>query len=166
MEYLCRGLVLIKLQAFRSATLLKRDYSTGACCDYCELFKNTYFKEHLRTAASVYSKICWNIRKWVLLNRASSSTQLPPPPPSSFQPPPSSFQPPPSSLQHPQQYLNQNIARNWAIFPNLGQKTKSCPFWLKIGTYCILEVLIPNPGLDFWNSDPKTHFWENLGPKI
>ena len=71
----------------------------------------------------------------VLLNRAPtstelhptppSSTQLHPPPPSSTQlhpPPPSSFQPPPSSLQHPQQYLNQNIASNWAISPNLGQK--------------------------------------------
>ena len=67
-------------------------------------------------------------KKWVLLNRAPNSTQLHPPPPSSFQPPPSSFQPPPSSLQHPQQYLNQNIARNWAISPNLGQKIKSCPF--------------------------------------
>ena len=81
-------------------------------------------------------------------------------------PPPSWFQPPPSSLQHPQQYLNQNIARNWAISPNLGQKIKSCPFWLKIGTHGILEVLIPNPDLDFWNSDPKIHFWANLGPKI
>ena len=81
-------------------------------------------------------------------------------------PPPSSFQPPPSSLQHPQQYLNQNIARNWAISPNLGQKFKSCPFWLKIGTHGILEVLIPNLDLDFWNSDPKIHFWANLGPRI
>ena len=89
----------------------------------------------------------------------ASSTQLHPPPPSSFQSPP-------SSLQHPQQYLNQNIARNWAISPNLGQKIKSCPFWLKIGTHGILEVLIPNPDLDFWNSDPKIHFWANLGPKI
>ena len=88
-----------------------------------------------------------------------TSTQLHPPPPSSFQSPP-------SSLQHPQQYLNQNIARNWAISPNLGQKIKSCPFWLKIGTHGILEVLIPNPDLDFWNSDPKIHFWANLGPKI
>ena len=74
--------------------------------------------------------------------------------------------PPPSSLQHPQQYLNQNIARNWAISPNLGRKIKNCPFWLKIGTHGILEVLIPNPDLDFWNSDPKIHFWANLGPKI
>ena len=79
---------------------------------------------------------------------------------------PSSFQPPFSSLQHPQQYLNQNIPRNWAISPNLGRKIKSCPFWLKIGTHGILEVLIPNPDLDFWNSDPKIHFWANLGPKI
>ena len=89
----------------------------------------------------------------------STSTQLQPPPLSSFQPPP-------SSLQHPQQYLNQNIARNWAIYPNLGRKIKSFPFWLKIGTYGILEVLIPNPDLDFWNSDPKIHFWANLGSKI
>ena len=96
---------------------------------------------------------------WVLLNRAPTSTHLHPPPPSSFQPPP-------SSLQHPQQYLSQNIAHNWTISPNLGQKIKSCPFWLKIGTRGILEVVIPNPGLDFWNSGPKIHFWTNLGPKI
>ena len=88
----------------------------------------------------------------------STSTHLHPPSPSSFQSPP-------SSLQHPQQYLNQNIAHNWAISPNLGQKIKSCPFWLKIGTHGILEVLIPNPDLDFWNSDPKIHFWANLGSK-
>ena len=47
-----------------------------------------------------------------------------------------SFQSPPISMQHPQQYLNQNIACHWAISPNLGgQKIKSCPFWLKIGTH-------------------------------
>ena len=68
--------------------------------------------------------------KWVLLYCAPSSTQLHPALSTSTQviststqlhpPPHSSFQPPPSSLQHPQQYLNQNIARNWAISPNLG----------------------------------------------
>ena len=79
--------------------------------------------------------------------------------------PPSSFQSPPSSPQHPQQYLNQNIARNWGISPNLERKIESCPFWLKIGTHGKLEVLIPNPDLDFWNSNPKIHFWANLGPK-
>ena len=78
----------------------------------------------------------------------------------------SSFQPPLSSLQHPQQYSNQNIARNWAISPNLGRKIQSCLLQLKTGTHGILEVLIRNPDLDFWNSDPKIHFWANLGPKI
>ena len=63
--------------------------------------------------------------------------------------PPSSFQPPPSSLQHPQRYSNQNIARHWAIFPNLGRKIQSCPSGLKIGTRGILEVLIQNLDLDF-----------------
>ena len=89
----------------------------------------------------------------------STSTQFQPPPPTSFQSPP-------SSLQHPQQWLNQNIARNWAISPNLGRKIKSGPFWLNIGTHGIIEVLIPNPDLDFWNSDPKIYFWANVGPKI
>ena len=112
---------------------------------------------------------CWNwVKIRVLLNRAPTSIHLHSSPPSSTQlhpPPLSSFESPPSSLQRPQQYLNQNIARNWAISSNLGQKIKSCPFWLKIGTHGILEVLIPNPDLDFWNSDPKIHFWANLGPK-
>ena len=96
----------------------------------------------------------------------STSTQLISTPTQLHPPPPSSFQPTPNFLQHPQQYLNQNIARNGAISPNLGQKTKSCPFWLKIGTCGILEVFIPNPDLDFWNSDPKIHFRANLCPKI
>ena len=113
---------------------------------------------------------------WVLLNRAPTSIHLHPAPPTSTQliltftllhpPPPSSFQPPPSSLHHPQQYFNQNIACNWAISTNLGRKSKSCPFWLKIGTHGILEVLIPNPDLDFWKSNPKIYFWANLDPKI
>ena len=51
--------------------------------------------------------------------------------------PPSSFQPPPSSIQHPQQYLNQNITGNCAIFPNLGRKSKSCLFCLKTGAHSI-----------------------------
>ena len=84
-----------------------------------------------------------------------SSTQLHPPPPSSFQPPP-------SSLQHPQHCKNQN---NWAISPNLGRKSQSCPFCLKIDTHGILKELILHPDLDFQNSDLKIHFWANLGRK-
>ena len=38
---------------FRSATLLKRDFNKGASCEYCEIFKNTYFEELLQTAAFV-----------------------------------------------------------------------------------------------------------------
>ena len=37
---------------------------------------------------------------------------------------------------------------------------------LKIGTHSLSRMLIPNPGLDFWNSGPKIQFWANLGPKI
>ena len=77
----------------------------------------------------------------MLLNHAPASSQL-------YPPPPSSFQPPPSSLEHTQQYLNQNIARNWAISQTLGQKIKSCPFWVKIGTHGILDLLVPNPDVD------------------
>ena len=79
--------------------------------------------------------------------------------------PPSSFQSPPSSPQHPQQYLNQNIARNWGISPNLERKIEICPFWLKIGTYGKLEVMIPNADLYLWHSDLKIYFLAKLDPK-
>ena len=39
------------------------------------------------------------------------------------------------------------------------------PFCLKISTYGISEVLIPTPGLEFRNSDPKILFWANLVEK-
>ena len=129
----------------------------------------------LQCAIYVILFFIWRRTYWKILGITKPSTQLHPAPSTSTQfisnstelhpPPPSSFQPPPSFLQHPQQYLHQNVARNWAISPNFGQKIKSLPFWLKIGTHGILEVLIPNPDLDFWNSDPKIHFWASLGPK-
>ena len=53
----------------------------------------------------------------------------------------------------------------WAISPNLDRNIKSYTFWLKIGTHGILEELVWNPDLDFWNFDPKIHLWANLGPK-
>ena len=34
---------LIKLRAFRPATLLKRDSNTGVFCETCKIFKNTFF---------------------------------------------------------------------------------------------------------------------------
>ena len=45
---------LIKLRAsgLRSATLLKRDSSRVSFCKLCEIFKNKFFTEHLRTITS------------------------------------------------------------------------------------------------------------------
>ena len=34
-------------------TPIKRDSNTDVFCEYSEISKNTYFEEHLRTAASV-----------------------------------------------------------------------------------------------------------------
>ena len=52
-ENTCVGIsFLIKMQAFRAPALLKRDSNTGVFCKHWEIFKNTYFEEHLRTAAS------------------------------------------------------------------------------------------------------------------
>ena len=48
-KHLCRCL---KLQAFRFATLLKRDTTQVFSCEYYELFSSSYFKEHLQMAAS------------------------------------------------------------------------------------------------------------------
>ena len=66
----------------------------------------------------------------------------------------------------PSTIFKQDIARNWAISTDLCRKIKSCPFWLKIGIFGILKVFISNPDLDFWNSDPKIHFWGNFYLKI
>ena len=50
---LCWSLLLIRLQAFKRATLFKRDLNTGVICHSCEIFKNTDFEEHLLMTASV-----------------------------------------------------------------------------------------------------------------
>ena len=65
----------------------------------------------------------------------------------------------------PSTLLEPNIARNWAISLNLCRKIQSSPFWLKIYMHGILDVLILNPYLDFWNLDPIIHYWANLGQK-
>ena len=45
-----------EIQAFRPATLLKRD-SQVLTCEICRIFQNTYFDEHLRaTAFDLYGK--------------------------------------------------------------------------------------------------------------
>ena len=51
----------------------------------------------------------------------------------------------------------------WA---NLRWKKQILPFCLNIGTYGILETLIPNMDLEFWYSDPKFIFWQILAKKL
>ena len=96
--------------------------------------------------------------------RPSASTQCHPPLTSSFQPPLSSIHLHPAHCSLTQlSVISSSLLKPNS--PNLGWKFQSCSFWLKIGTHNILEVPIPNPDLDFWNSDPKIHFWANLGQK-
>ena len=52
-ENTCVGVFLIKLQAFRSAIFLKRNFNTGVSCEIYEILKNTYIQEHLQTTASL-----------------------------------------------------------------------------------------------------------------
>ena len=111
----------------------------------------------------------FNLNHKTVINKLC--TQLHPAPSTSIQliltsiqlhpPPPSLFQPPPSSLQHSQQYLNQNIARNWEIFPNLGQKLKKHPFDWKLA-----HMVYWRCWFQIKNFNPKIHFWANLGLKI
>ena len=51
-KHLCWSLFLIKLQVWRPATLSKEALTQVFPCKYCEIFKSTYFQEHLRTTAS------------------------------------------------------------------------------------------------------------------
>ena len=51
-KHLCWSPFLIMLQLEMQVESPTQVFS----CEYCEIFKNTYFEEHLRTAASVYVK--------------------------------------------------------------------------------------------------------------
>ena len=44
-------------------------------------------------------------------------------------------------------------------------KIQSCLFCLEIGAHSISKMQIPNPDLEFWNSDLKTYIWANFGRK-
>ena len=46
-KHLCKSSFLIKLQA---CNFIKKENS----CEFCEISKNTFFREHLRTSASVF----------------------------------------------------------------------------------------------------------------
>ena len=48
----------------------------------------------------------------------------------------------------------------------LGPKIQSCLFCLQSGTHGISRMLILIPTSVFWISNPKIHFWANLGQKV
>ena len=59
------GSISNNLQAWRPATLSKRDSNTGVHCGYYEIFKNIFLIEHLRllllTVLPQYSKVSWGV---------------------------------------------------------------------------------------------------------
>ena len=59
------GSISNNLQAWRPATLSKRDSNTGVYCGYYEIFKNSFLIEHLRllllTVLPQYSKVSWGV---------------------------------------------------------------------------------------------------------
>ena len=54
-------------ESCRPATLSKRDSNTDVSLRYCKIFKNTYFEEHLLTAASDFLKQLQNSGEQLLL---------------------------------------------------------------------------------------------------
>ena len=49
---------------------------------------------------------------------------------------------------------------------NLGPKSETCLFFVKIGPHTISRVVVLKPDLDFWNCDHKTPFRANLSTKV
>ena len=88
----------------------------------------------------------------------STSTQLHPPPPSSFQSPP-------SSLQHPQQYLNQNIARNWVIFANLRPKNQKLSILNENWRRWYIGSVDSESRVRYLKFRPQSPFLSKFGPK-
>ena len=72
-KHLCCSLVLVKMQVWKLVTLLetptracyfiKKDSTQVFYCEYCGIFKNTYFEIHLRTASSGF---CIKLLFWLV----------------------------------------------------------------------------------------------------
>ena len=58
-KHLCWSLFLINIQAWRPATLLKRDSNIGVFCEICEIFHNTFLCRTHAVAAS--GNISWTV---------------------------------------------------------------------------------------------------------
>ena len=82
-KYLCWSLFLITFQALVLQSYKKEIPTQVFSCEYCETFKNTYFEEHLRTAASLplyvsvhhkwnkLTTLTLNIQRWYFTRVAS-----------------------------------------------------------------------------------------------
>ena len=51
-KHLCQSRLFKKVTGLRPATLLKKRLAQAFSCEFCEIFKNTFFTEHLCTTAS------------------------------------------------------------------------------------------------------------------
>ena len=65
-------------------------------------------------------------------------------------------------LKHVDSYSNISFLN----FKSFGQKSQSCPCFLKIGMHGILTMLIFIPTLVFWISNPKSIFGQILAKKV
>ena len=53
-KHLLRSFFLIKLQVWSPVIVLRETPIQVFPCEYCKIFRNTYFEEHLRTTASAF----------------------------------------------------------------------------------------------------------------
>ena len=91
-------------------------------------------------------------------------THLHPPPPSSFQPTPSFIHLHPT-LCNTLNFLEPQYHMQLSNFPKFRLKNSKLSISIENWYTAILEELIPNPHLHFWNSNLKIQFCANLDPK-
>ena len=65
------------MQAFRHATLLKRDSNTVVSCEFCKIFKNGFFTEHLRWLLLKFTKMTASLSNHILFSLICSSLWSP-----------------------------------------------------------------------------------------
>ena len=53
----CKKTVFKNFAIFTGKRLCWSLFNTGASCEYCKFFKNTYFEKHLQTAVSRLSQV-------------------------------------------------------------------------------------------------------------
>ena len=74
-EYTCFG-VSFQKRCRPPATLLKRDSKQLFSCEICEIFKNTYFEEYLRTTTSEFIGNTTLLRETILKKHKNGKTSF------------------------------------------------------------------------------------------